>query len=114
MSERDRHRAVNACLLPIAYAHHAAVTTVEGLGSTRTGLHPVQERMALYAGSQCGFCTPGFVMSLSSKLRDHNERAAGTPVHSHELIKCMDGNLCRCTGYRPIVDAAKTVRLPLV
>lgn len=57
-----RHFAVNACLMPICSLHGLAVTTVEGIGSTRTRLHPVQERIAKAHGSQCGFCTPGMVM----------------------------------------------------
>uniref|UniRef100_A0A182TE62 2Fe-2S ferredoxin-type domain-containing protein n=1 Tax=Anopheles melas TaxID=34690 RepID=A0A182TE62_9DIPT len=57
------HLAVNACLTPVCAVHGMAVTTVEGIGSTRTRLHPVQERIAKAHGSQCGFCTPGIVMS---------------------------------------------------
>jgi len=61
--------AVNACLTPICAVHGLAVTTVEGIGSTKTKLHPVQERIAMAHGSQCGFCTPGIVMSMYALLR---------------------------------------------
>lgn len=60
---------MNACLTPVCSLHGAAVTTVEGIGSTKTRLHPVQERIAKAHGSQCGFCTPGIVMSMYSLLR---------------------------------------------
>ncbi|MBN3273358.1 AOXC oxidase, partial [Polyodon spathula] len=81
------HFSVNACLLPIVSLHGAAVTTVEGVGSTKTKLHPVQERIAKAHGSQCGFCTPGMVMSMYTLLRnipepsieDIREALTGTP-----------------------------------
>lgn len=60
---------MNACLAPVCSMHGLAVTTVEGIGSTKTRLHPVQERIAKAHGSQCGFCTPGIVMSMYSLLR---------------------------------------------
>lgn len=63
------HVSANACLTPICAVHGMAVTTVEGIGSTRTKLHPVQERIAKAHGSQCGFCTPGIVMSMYALLR---------------------------------------------
>ena len=63
------HHSVNACLTPLCSVDGMAVITVEGIGSTRTALHPCQERIAKAHGSQCGFCTPGFVMSMYSLLR---------------------------------------------
>ncbi|XP_078590817.1 xanthine dehydrogenase/oxidase-like isoform X1 [Branchiostoma floridae x Branchiostoma japonicum] len=96
------HLAVNACLAPICSLHGAAVTTVEGIGSTRTRLHPVQERIAKAHGSQCGFCTPGIVMSMYTLLRNH-------PMPDMEQLEAaFQGNLCRCTGYRPILEGYKT------
>uniref|UniRef100_A0A8C3E0C3 Aldehyde oxidase 1 n=1 Tax=Corvus moneduloides TaxID=1196302 RepID=A0A8C3E0C3_CORMO len=92
----------NACLLPICSLYGAAVTTVEGVGSTKTRIHPVQERLAKCHGSQCGFCTPGMVMSIYTLLRNHPEPT------SEQMIAALAGNLCRCTGYRPILDACKT------
>lgn len=97
-----RHHPVNACLTPICSLHGTAVTTVEGLGNTRTRLHPIQERIAKCHGTQCGFCTPGVVMSMYALLRNHPEPTLD------QLTDALGGNLCRCTGYRPIIDACKT------
>ncbi|XP_035266263.1 aldehyde oxidase 5 [Anguilla anguilla] len=96
------HFTVNACLLPICSLHGAAVVTVEGIGSTKTKLHPVQERIAKAHGSQCGFCTPGMVMSMYTLLRNKPQPTL------EEIREALGGNLCRCTGYRPIVDGFKT------
>uniref|UniRef100_A0A673CXA8 xanthine dehydrogenase n=1 Tax=Sphaeramia orbicularis TaxID=375764 RepID=A0A673CXA8_9TELE len=96
------HYAANACLLPICQLHGAAITTVEGIGSTKTRVHPVQERIAKAHGSQCGFCTPGMVMSMYALLRN-------TPQPSmDDIAEALAGNLCRCTGYRPIIDGCRT------
>uniref|UniRef100_A0A8D1K9M6 aldehyde oxidase n=1 Tax=Sus scrofa TaxID=9823 RepID=A0A8D1K9M6_PIG len=102
ITKRIRHYPANACLIPICSLYGAAVTTVEGIGSTRTRIHPVQERIAKCHGTQCGFCTPGMVMSIYTLLRNHPE-----PTLS-QLTEALGGNLCRCTGYRPIIDACKT------
>ncbi|XP_010020346.1 PREDICTED: aldehyde oxidase 1-like, partial [Nestor notabilis] len=101
-SKKIQHYSANACLLPICCLYGAAVTTVEGVGSTKTRVHPVQERLAKCHGSQCGFCSPGMVMSIYTLLRNHPEP---TP---EQMIASLAGNLCRCTGYRPILDACKT------
>uniref|UniRef100_A0A8D2LUU1 Xanthine dehydrogenase/oxidase n=1 Tax=Varanus komodoensis TaxID=61221 RepID=A0A8D2LUU1_VARKO len=96
------HYTANACLFPICALHRSAVTTVEGIGSTKTRLHPVQERIAKSHGSQCGFCTPGIVMSMYTLLRNH-------PAPKMEEIEdAFQGNLCRCTGYRPILEGYRT------
>lgn len=65
--------AVNACLAPVSSMHGMAVTTVEGIGSVKTRLHSVQERIAKAHGSQCGFCTPGIVMSMYTLLRNKSK-----------------------------------------
>ncbi|XP_043271749.1 xanthine dehydrogenase isoform X2 [Venturia canescens] len=96
------HLAVNACLAPVCSFHGMAITTVEGIGSTRTKLHPVQERIAQAHGSQCGFCTPGIVMSMYALLRSIPKPTMGN------LEIAFQGNLCRCTGYRPIIEGFKT------
>ncbi|XP_022080344.1 xanthine dehydrogenase/oxidase-like [Acanthaster planci] len=96
------HLAVNACLTPICSVHGMAVTTVEGVGSTTTRLHPVQERLAKAHGSQCGFCTPGMVMSMYTLLRNRPQPTM------EEIESTLEGNLCRCTGYRPILQGYKT------
>ena len=77
------------------------VITIEGIGNTKRP-HPTQERIAKGNGSQCGFCTPGIVMSLYAMLRNND-----SPT-KHDVEEAFDGNLCRCTGYRPILDAANT------
>ncbi|OPJ76220.1 hypothetical protein AV530_004003 [Patagioenas fasciata monilis] len=102
VSKKIRHYSANACLLSICSLHGAAVTTVEGVGSTKTRVHPVQERLAKCHGSQCGFCSPGMVMSIYTLLRNHPEPT------SEQMIAALAGNLCRCTGYRPILDACET------
>ncbi|ESO95509.1 hypothetical protein LOTGIDRAFT_160669 [Lottia gigantea] len=92
------HYSVNACLTPVCSLHGLAVTTVEGIGSLKTRLHPVQEQIAKSHGSQCGFCTPGMVMSMYSLLRNYPQPSM------KDIEKYLEGNLCRCTGYRPILD----------
>ncbi|KAH3859121.1 hypothetical protein DPMN_101836, partial [Dreissena polymorpha] len=96
------HYSVNACLAPVCSMHGLAVTTVEGIGSIKHGLHPVQDRLARSHGSQCGFCTPGIVMSMYTLLRNEPQ-----PSIAH-MEKAFEGNLCRCTGYRPILDGFRT------
>lgn len=104
--QRPRHVSVNACLAPLAAMDHCAVTTVEGIGSIRAGVHPLQRRVAELHGSQCGFCTPGIIMAMYTLFRNNPEASADF------LEENMDGNLCRCTGYRPLLDAAKTLLGP--
>ncbi|XP_047119344.1 xanthine dehydrogenase [Schistocerca piceifrons] len=96
------HLAANACLAPVCAMHGLAVTTVEGIGSTKTRLHPVQERIAKAHGSQCGFCTPGIVMSMYTLLRNKS-----CPTMD-DLEVAFQGNLCRCTGYRPIIEGFRS------
>jgi xanthine dehydrogenase/oxidase len=102
-SSRISHISVNACLTPLCSVDGCAITTVEGIGGMRQGLHPVQKRVATMHGSQCGFCTPGIVMAIYTKLRCHPNASP------HEIEESLDGNLCRCTGYRPILDAARSL-----
>ncbi|THD37284.1 MAG: xanthine dehydrogenase small subunit [Sphingomonas sp.] len=98
--ERVRWRAVNACILFVPMLHGKALVTVESLA--RDGaLHPVQQAMVDGHGSQCGFCTPGFVMSLYARSIG-GEGTDGTPVKD-----VIAGNLCRCTGYGPILAAGE-------
>lgn len=84
--------------------------TIEALGSAANP-HPLQERIAKLHGSQCGFCTPGIVMSLYALLRNAYDPETRTYRLSEEMVElegALDGNLCRCTGYKPILDAAKS------
>lgn len=92
-------RALNACILFLPQLHGRAVRTVEGLSGPKGEMHPVQAAMVDHHGSQCGFCTPGFVMSMAAA------QVNGATDHDDYLA----GNLCRCTGYAPIVRAAETV-----
>ncbi|KAF1773116.1 CO dehydrogenase flavoprotein-like, FAD-binding, subdomain 2 [Phytophthora cactorum] len=108
---RVRHVSVNSCLAPLCAMDTCAVTTVEGVGAitgaagASTGLHEVQKALAESHASQCGYCTPGFVMALYSMVK---ERETGVKLTMEDIEHGMDGNLCRCTGYRPILDAAKS------
>ncbi|XP_072274825.1 aldehyde oxidase-like [Pyxicephalus adspersus] len=102
ISKKIQHYPATACLLPICSLHGMAVTTTEGIRNSAARLHPVQERLAKAHGSQCGFCSPGMVMSMYTLLRNNPEPSI------EEILSYMSGNLCRCTGYRPIVDAFRT------
>lgn len=102
VEDRVRFRAVNACILFAPMLDGRALFTVESLG--REGaLHPVQQAMVDLHGSQCGFCTPGIVMSLYARQRD------GKPWHPSSRKDELAGNLCRCTGYGPILAAAEAL-----
>ena len=96
-------RTVNACMQFVPSLHGKAVFAVEDLKAE--GLHPVQQAMVECHGSQCGFCTPGFVMSLWACHQRH--QAALTRPSRQQLADELSGNLCRCTGYRPILDAGE-------
>jgi len=108
--------AVNACLLPIAGLDGQELVTSEGLGSP-ADLHPVQQELAVRGGSQCGFCTPGFVCSMAAEFyRSARTTSNGHCDHEHGPngfdLHALSGNLCRCTGYRPIRDAAYALGEP--
>jgi len=98
-------KAVNACIQFLPTLDSRALFTVEDLRGADGALHPVQQALVDCHGSQCGFCTPGFVMSLWALYQTH-PRDAGPPSRD-EIAAAISGNLCRCTGYRPIVDAAE-------
>jgi xanthine dehydrogenase small subunit len=92
---------VNACLRPLCSLDGMAVTTTEGIGDHRN-MNPIQERLVEHNGSQCGFCTPGFVMCMYGMLRTNASPS------SEDVEGFFDGNLCRCTGFRPILDAMQS------
>eukprot|EP00899_Mesostigma_viride_P015965 jgi/Mesvir1/2436/Mv22167-RA.1 len=100
-----RRITANSCLLPIGSIHGMAVTTIEGVGGARDGYSAVQQRVAAFHGMQCGYCTPGMVMSITGALLAHGDK--GQPSRS-DLARALDGNLCRCTGYRPLLDVTKS------
>ena len=93
-----RYHTVNACIVPVGQMAGKHVVTVEGL-QVGEQLHPAQAEMVNCHGSQCGYCTPGFVMSLAALVE------AGEQANRETVLSGISGNLCRCTGYRPIVDA---------
>ena len=97
VSDARGHRALNACILFLGQLQGKAVRTVEGIAAPNGTLHPVQQAMIDHHGAQCGFCTPGFIVSMATAhlngATDHNDQLAG--------------NLCRCTGYAPIIRAAQ-------
>lgn len=102
-SKKLIHRAVNGCLASICCVDGCHITIVDGISNIKSdSIHPIQERIAEFYGSQCGFCTSGIVMSLYGTLNNIENPTM------QDIEDSFDGNLCRCTGYRPILDAAKT------
>ncbi|WP_426998165.1 xanthine dehydrogenase small subunit [Pseudarthrobacter sp. N5] len=127
--DRSRWTSVNACLPPALAFDGQEIITAEGLGTApgpnvKEDLHPVQREMADRGGSQCGYCTPGFVCSMAAEFyrpeRDASRAEAPNEEHKtdHECgpndfdLHALSGNLCRCTGYRPIRDAAYALGAP--
>ncbi len=123
--------SINACLIPAGVLEGQEVLTAEGLspksGTAPSTLHPVQEELALRGGSQCGYCTPGFVCSMAAEFyragrcappddqadhADHDEQADDEHGPNGFDLHALSGNLCRCTGYRPIRDAAYALGEP--
>ncbi|MBL1430743.1 MAG: xanthine dehydrogenase small subunit [Robiginitomaculum sp.] len=98
-----KYEAVNACILLLAQVDNCELITVEGVQGDDGALHPVQQALVDYHGSQCGFCTPGFVMSLYAHYRNR------LPADRQSLKDTMAGNLCRCTGYGPILAAGQAM-----
>ncbi len=98
--QKLNYRQINACITPIHALHGKQIITVEHLKQNNQ-LHPVQQTVVDSHGSQCGFCTPGIVMSLYALSKQH--KAPDNPTHF------LSGNLCRCTGYGPLIEAANTI-----
>lgn len=97
------HRSVNSCMRPICSLDGMQVTTTEGIGSVNSKLDPVQYQIAINNGSQCGYCTPGWVMNMHAFLAANH----GKKLSQKEIEDNFDGNICRCTGFRPILKAMK-------
>lgn len=95
--------AGNSCLHPLCALDGMQVTTVEGIGNVESGVSPVQYEIAKCNGSQCGYCTPGFVMNMHSFLLGKE----GCDLSTKEIEGAFDGNICRCTGFRPILYGMK-------
>jgi carbon-monoxide dehydrogenase small subunit len=96
-------QAVNSCLYPVMEAEGKTVTTIEGIISKDGRLHPLQEAFVNEGAVQCGFCTPGMIMSAKALL-DEKEKPT-----EDDIKESIEGNLCRCTGYVKILDAIKLV-----
>jgi carbon-monoxide dehydrogenase small subunit len=92
------NKTINSCLLPAVAARGKEITTVEAIAD-RHHLHPIQKAFVDCHGVQCGFCTPGFIMSTKALLEENNDPT------EEEIRNYLAGNLCRCTGYNGIVDA---------
>ncbi|MDS2174121.1 FAD binding domain-containing protein [Nesterenkonia sp. CL21] len=127
-----RWTAVNSCLPPAAALDGQEIVTAEGLADGADGLHPVQQEMAQRGGSQCGYCTPGFICSMAAEFYRPERRATGDDDADEGVdgssgvsapcgdshgpngfdLHALSGNLCRCTGYRPIRDAAYALGRP--
>lgn len=102
-------RAINSCIAPVFLFDQSVLVTVEGV-RTQEALSEVQEKMQSFHGGQCGFCTPGMICSLSQLAEDCAQ--AKTPVTEKKARNYLTGNLCRCTGYEPILNAATHIELP--
>ena len=97
------YKSINSCISFLPSINGKHLILVENLISKKNELHPIQEAMVKFHGSQCGFCTPGFIMSLFAMYKNFKR-------FDNEIIEeTLSGNLCRCTGYRPIIDAAKSL-----
>jgi xanthine dehydrogenase small subunit len=108
-----RYRAINSCIRLAHSIDGMALWTVQDIAAQDGRLHPAQQAMVQCHASQCGFCTPGFVMSLFGMYQNHV--CKGEPITRALAQEALSGNLCRCTGYRPILDAAQMMAsLPLV
>ena len=99
-----QYKAVNGCITFLSQLHGKSVITVDALAEGKQ-LHPAQQAMVDYHGSQCGFCTPGIIMSLAAL----HQKQQGEQASEHDILDALSGNLCRCTGYRPIIDAARNM-----
>jgi xanthine dehydrogenase small subunit len=95
VDDKVRYRSMTSCLMPLANAAGKHIVTIEGINPTDGSLTPVQQAMVDESGTQCGFCTVGFVMSLT-----------GACIDGSDKIAAIDGNICRCTGYKSIERAA--------
>jgi xanthine dehydrogenase small subunit len=120
-----QYQAINGCITFVAQLDGKSLITVDALstkGATKASikqgsakenfgeqLHPAQQAMVDYHGSQCGFCTPGIVMSLAALHENQRLNKNSEPADHHQIIDALSGNLCRCTGYRPIIEAAENM-----
>lgn len=99
-----QYQSMTCCLMPIGNAHRKHIVTIEGINPPTNELNPIQQAMVEEGATQCGFCTPGFVMSLAGFCLSNNKEAT-----TENAIAAVDGNICRCTGYKSIERAAAKV-----
>ncbi|XP_028031989.1 indole-3-acetaldehyde oxidase-like isoform X3 [Bombyx mandarina] len=102
-TKKEETLAVNSCLVHILSCHEWNITTVEGVGNRGDGYHAIQERLAMFNGTQCGYCTPGWVMNMYSLYKSSQKS-----LTTQQVENSFGSNICRCTGYRPILDAFKS------
>src|SRR5215204_422319 len=98
-----KYRTMTSCLMPLGNAQGKHLVTVEGINKENGELTPIQQAMVDESGTQCGFCTVGFVMSLTNFCIDD------TPKNEQMAVSAIDGNICRCTGYKSIERAAHSL-----
>ncbi|KAL1348048.1 hypothetical protein HN51_024044 [Arachis hypogaea] len=112
--DRVEDFTASSCLTLLCSIHGCSITTSEGIGNSKNGFHPIQERIAGFHATQCGFCTPGMCVSLFGTLVNAEKTNRPDPpsgfskLTAAEAEEAIAGNLCRCTGYRPIADACKS------
>lgn len=112
IDDRVRYRSMTSCLMPLANAAGKHIVTIEGINPSDGSLTPVQQAMVDESGTQCGFCTVGFVMSLTGFCVSKPQISKGSTSTLADAISAMDGNICRCTGYKSIERAAARLSEP--
>lgn len=102
-NDEVEYKSINSCLFPLGNVHGKHVVTIEGINQPGKELTPIQEAFVEYGASQCGFCTPGFIISLTGYL------ISSESLDAKEAVYSMDGNICRCTGHNSIIRAAEKI-----